>query len=91
MSSPKFTSKKINVYFTFPETSTLKDAYMVISCYSPDYAEWKMSSVYPPSFYKKWDAKDFMVELELNPKLYPIPFGYMPEDIIETNIASKKE
>jgi hypothetical protein len=77
--------KQINVYFTFPATSSLADAYMVIPCYSPDYAEWKMSTLYPKSFYTKWNAIEFMVELENNKKLYPIPFGYMPEDIVKDN------
>lgn len=75
---------KTTVYFTFPETSSLADAYIAIPCYSTNYPEWKMSTVYPKGFYTMHSALDMMSELELNPKKYPIPFGYMPEDSFQT-------
>lgn len=69
-------------YFTFLQKSSFRNGYMVVEATSEREAKQKMIDMYgfPIIFaFSYTEAEKFDTQIEKY-KLYPIPFGYMPED-----------
>jgi len=67
-------------YFTFPQSSSLRNGYMCVSAISTQEARNKMINEYGKIIFAfSYTRFDFIPQIAKY-DLYEIPFGYMPED-----------